>query len=126
MTFTRSISIHHPRSRPRPTVNVTNPELVIASHQLERATTYPCTRYPKPDPTRSTSSTTSRSGREEGLTGQAISLNGPVTGTFDSTPAEGSPEVLLGFIGGSDRLRTSTNADGMCRQAKLVFRSDCV
>ncbi|HEX3910311.1 MAG TPA: flavin monoamine oxidase family protein [Solirubrobacteraceae bacterium] len=39
--------------------------------------------------------------REEGLTGQTISLNGPVTVTFDSTPAEGSPGVLLGFIGGS-------------------------
>jgi monoamine oxidase len=39
--------------------------------------------------------------REEGLTGQTVSLNGPVTVTFDSTPAEGSPGILLGFIGGS-------------------------
>jgi monoamine oxidase len=39
--------------------------------------------------------------REEGLTGQTVSLNGPVTVTFDSTPAGGSPGVLLGFIGGS-------------------------
>ena len=40
--------------------------------------------------------------REEGLTGQTVSLNGPVRVTFDSTPGGGSPGVLLGFIGGSD------------------------
>jgi monoamine oxidase len=40
--------------------------------------------------------------REEGLTGQTVSLNGPVRVTFDSTPHEGTPGVLLGFIGGSD------------------------
>jgi monoamine oxidase len=40
--------------------------------------------------------------REEGLTGQTVSLNGPVRVTFDSTPDEGTPGVLLGFIGGSD------------------------
>jgi monoamine oxidase len=40
--------------------------------------------------------------REEGLTGQTVSLNGPVRVTFDSTPDEGSPGVLLGFIGGTD------------------------
>jgi monoamine oxidase len=39
--------------------------------------------------------------REEGLTGQTVSLNGPVTATFDSTPDEGSPGILLGFIGGA-------------------------
>jgi monoamine oxidase len=40
--------------------------------------------------------------RQEGLTGQTVSLDGPVRTTFDSTPHEGSPGVLLGFIGGSD------------------------
>jgi len=40
--------------------------------------------------------------REEGLTGQAVSVNGPVRVTFDSTPKEGSPGILLGFIGGTD------------------------
>jgi monoamine oxidase len=40
--------------------------------------------------------------RAEGLTGQAVSLNGPVRVTFDSTPDEGSPGVILGFIGGTD------------------------
>ena len=40
--------------------------------------------------------------RAEGLTGQAVSVNGPVRVTFDSTPKEGSPGILLGFIGGTD------------------------
>jgi monoamine oxidase len=40
--------------------------------------------------------------RAEGLTGQAVSVDGPVRVTFDSTPKEGSPGVLLGFIGGTD------------------------
>jgi monoamine oxidase len=40
--------------------------------------------------------------RDQGLTGQAVSLNGPVRVTFDSTPENGSPGILLGFIGGSD------------------------
>jgi monoamine oxidase len=40
--------------------------------------------------------------REEGLTGQTVSINGPVRVTFDSTPVGGSPGVLLGFIGGAD------------------------
>ena len=43
--------------------------------------------------------------RAEGLTGQAVSVNGPVRVTFDSTPNEGSPGVLLGFIGGTDARR---------------------
>jgi monoamine oxidase len=43
--------------------------------------------------------------RDEGLTGQTVSLNGPVRVTFDSTPDEGSPGVLLGFIGGTDARR---------------------
>jgi hypothetical protein len=43
--------------------------------------------------------------RAEGLTGQAVSVNGPVRVTFDSTPKGGSPGVLLGFIGGTDARR---------------------
>jgi monoamine oxidase len=43
--------------------------------------------------------------RAAGLTGQAVSVNGPVRVTFDSTPQEGTPGVLLGFIGGTDSRR---------------------
>ncbi len=36
--------------------------------------------------------------REEGLSGQAVSDTGPVQTTFDNSPPEGKPGVLLGFI----------------------------
>ena len=36
--------------------------------------------------------------RAEGLTGQATSVQGPVRLTFDNSPPDGSPGVLLGFL----------------------------
>ena len=38
--------------------------------------------------------------RSEGLTGQATSDDGPVRLTFDNSPPDGSPGVLLGFLEG--------------------------
>jgi monoamine oxidase len=38
--------------------------------------------------------------REQGLTGQATSDRGPVRVTFDNSPPDGSPGVLLGFLEG--------------------------
>jgi monoamine oxidase len=38
--------------------------------------------------------------RAEGLSGQATSLMGPVKLTFDNSPPDGSPGVLLGFLEG--------------------------
>src|SRR3954470_20498307 len=38
--------------------------------------------------------------RDKGLTGQALSDKGPANTTFDASPQDGSPGVLLGFIGG--------------------------
>jgi len=40
--------------------------------------------------------------RAKGLTGQALSLTGPVTATFDDSPPDVSPGVVFGFIGGDD------------------------
>ena len=39
--------------------------------------------------------------RERGLTGQATSIEGPVKLTFDNSPPDGSPGVLLGFLEGA-------------------------
>jgi monoamine oxidase len=39
--------------------------------------------------------------RERGLTGQATSVDGPVKLTFDNSPPDGSPGVLLGFLEGN-------------------------
>jgi monoamine oxidase len=40
--------------------------------------------------------------REKNLSGQCISNIGPVKVTFDASPKDGTPGVVLGFIGGSE------------------------
>jgi monoamine oxidase len=40
--------------------------------------------------------------RAQGLTGQAVSENGPIKVTFDASPADGSLGIMMGFIGGHD------------------------
>ena len=50
--------------------------------------------------------------RPRGLTGQATSDRGPVKITFDNTPPDGGPGVLLGFIEGHDaRVWTRRSAE---------------
>jgi monoamine oxidase len=43
--------------------------------------------------------------RADGLTGQGLSDEGPITATFDISPPDGKPGILMGFIGG-DRARS--------------------
>src|SRR5947209_6681512 len=38
--------------------------------------------------------------RDKGLTGQAVSIDGLVSATFDDSPPDGSPGVIFGFVGG--------------------------
>jgi monoamine oxidase len=38
--------------------------------------------------------------REQGLTGQALSVDTTITATFDDSPESGGPGVVFGFIGG--------------------------
>ncbi len=38
--------------------------------------------------------------RPRGLSGQSVSDTGPATATFDNTPPDGRPGVLMGFVGG--------------------------
>jgi monoamine oxidase len=38
--------------------------------------------------------------RADGLSGQALKLDGIVPAMFDNTPPDGSPGVLMGFMGG--------------------------
>ncbi len=42
--------------------------------------------------------------RAEGLTGEALSDRGPIATSFDNSPPEGRPGVLVGFIAGPDAL----------------------
>jgi monoamine oxidase len=38
--------------------------------------------------------------RDQGLTGTAISLDGPIGATFDDSPPGGTPGIVFGFVGG--------------------------
>ncbi len=51
--------------------------------------------------------------RSAGLSGEALSAEGPATITFDVSPPDGSPGILLGFVGGSDaRVLARAPAEG--------------
>jgi len=57
--------------------------------------------------------------REDGLTGQAVTDDGPVTTTFDNSPPDGSPGVLLGFIAGPEAIRHARRAEAERRRIVL-------
>jgi monoamine oxidase len=57
--------------------------------------------------------------RDQGLNGQANSDQGAVKVTFDGSPANGSPGVLLGFIDGDDA-RVLAGASAAKRRAKAL------
>jgi len=60
--------------------------------------------------------------RADGLTGQAVSDTGPAKITFDNSPPDGSPGVLMGFIGGHEaRKFTLLSADDQRTQALQSF-----
>jgi monoamine oxidase len=61
--------------------------------------------------------------REDGLSGQALSMSGPVQVIYDNTPPNGSPGVLLGFLEGDDARRLGAASEAERRQAVLgTFR----
>jgi monoamine oxidase len=57
--------------------------------------------------------------RERGLTGQAVSDRGPVTATFDNSPPDGAPGVLLGFIAGAEAIRHARRSEADRRRMVL-------
>jgi monoamine oxidase len=57
--------------------------------------------------------------RERGLTGQAVSDAGPISTTFDNSPPDGSPGVMLGFAAGADAIRLARLAESERRQRVL-------
>ncbi len=54
--------------------------------------------------------------RAEGLTGQAVTDQGPVVTTFDNSPPDGSPGVLLGFIAGAEAIRHARRSEAERRR----------
>jgi monoamine oxidase len=59
--------------------------------------------------------------REDGLSGEGVDDRGPITVTFDNTPPEGDPGVLVGFAGGADARRWH----GMTHSARRNEALDC-
>ena len=57
--------------------------------------------------------------REAGLSGQAVSDAGPVSTTFDNSPPEGAPGVLLGFIAGAEAIRHARRSEADRRRVVL-------
>lgn len=57
--------------------------------------------------------------RNDGLSGQAISADGPARVVFDNTPASGSPGVLLGFLEGR-QARVLSAASSAERREQIV------
>lgn len=57
--------------------------------------------------------------RDDGLTGQATSDTGPCRITFDNTPPEGAPGVMLGFIEGDESREWGTRPAAERKKAVL-------
>jgi monoamine oxidase len=57
--------------------------------------------------------------RAKGLNGQAVSENGPIKVTFDVTPQDGSPGIMMGFIGGHEARDWEQRSDSELRTAAL-------
>ena len=57
--------------------------------------------------------------RDKGLTGQALSETGPVKVTFDVSPPEGKPGIMMGFIGGHEARVWARRPEAERRKASL-------
>jgi monoamine oxidase len=57
--------------------------------------------------------------RAKNLNGQAVSEIGPIKVTFDSSPPDGTPGILLGFIGGHEARAWGQRSDDDLRAAAL-------
>jgi monoamine oxidase len=57
--------------------------------------------------------------RDAGLTGQGLSDEGPITATFDISPPDGTPGILMGFIGG-DRARAFRKLSPATRRQQVL------
>jgi monoamine oxidase len=58
--------------------------------------------------------------RARGLSGQAVSDLGPATSTFDVSPPDGAPGIMLGFVGGHEARRWAPRRLADRRRAVLA------
>jgi monoamine oxidase len=57
--------------------------------------------------------------RDKGLTGQAVSERGPCKVTFDVSPPDGRPGIMMGFVGGHEARIWADRPERELRQAAL-------
>jgi monoamine oxidase len=57
--------------------------------------------------------------RKDGLSGEGLSETGPATLTFDNSPPDGEPGVLVGFVGGADARRFAGLGESQRRREVL-------
>ena len=57
--------------------------------------------------------------RDDGLTGQVFSADGPMAATFDDSPEDGSKGIVFGFIGGDAARGFSPLSKSERRQAVI-------
>ena len=57
--------------------------------------------------------------RADGLSGEGVSLTGPLTVAFDNSPPGGAPGALTGFVGGADVARYAALEPGERRRVAL-------
>jgi len=57
--------------------------------------------------------------RDDGLTGQVLYENGPISATFDDSPEDGSKGVVFGFIGG-DQARSFAKLSNKQRRRAVI------
>jgi monoamine oxidase len=76
-------------------------------------------RFPQGDLTKVTVVYDAPFWRDAGLTGTAVSLNGPVNATFDDSPRSGSPGVIFGFVGGDESRAFAALSEAERRAAVL-------
>ena len=67
--------------------------------------------------------------RRAGLTGQFLTVGGPVGYAFDNSPPDGTPGVLAGFVGGEQNLKWGHRSPAERRRAVLhqyarIFQDD--
>ncbi len=58
--------------------------------------------------------------RSSGLTGQFLTVGGPVGYSFDNSPPDGSVGVLAGFVGGAQNLKWGARSQAARRKAVLA------
>jgi monoamine oxidase len=62
--------------------------------------------------------------RDKGLTGQAVSLDGPVNVTYDDSPEDGTPGVIFGFVGADEARKFLAKPPAERRAAALRNLAD--